>query len=276
MKLRCSPDPVPADNALTRALEDALRAVKEEYPFLNERVEEIAVSRRFTLVRLTGGGIGIAFSGDYEPPPEELVLGETTASELARYAWRHPSLTSLALAAVNAATGMLIEEEPGLDGLVHDRDIVEVINPGPDEAIALVGYIQGVARKLAAKTSKIVVYEDNPIHRALAREKGFTTYPGSQLLLDADNYDIIIATGASLLDPRITVVFTNAKRARLRGFIGPTSSFHITAAKHLGADFIAGITIPSRHRDTVAKLVKAGYGFKRISRFVTKWIWLRP
>ncbi|HIQ23965.1 MAG TPA: hypothetical protein EYH50_02835 [Pyrodictium delaneyi] len=275
MKTRCSPSPAPADNALARALKDALRAVKKEYPLLDERVEEIAVSRRFTLVKLAGKGIGIAFSGDYEPPPEELILRETTASELARYAWRHPSLTSLALAAVNAATNMLIEKSPKLDGLTHDRDVVEVIDPGLEEAIALVGYIQGVARKLARRAAKIVVYEDNPTHRALAREDGFTVYPGNQLLLDSDNYDIIVATGASLLDPRILLVFSSAKRARLRGFIGPTSSFHIAAARHLGADFIAGISVPSRYRDVVTRLAKAGYGFKRISRFAAKWVWLR-
>lgn len=276
MNRRCSLDLVLADNALTRALRDALKAVKDEYPLLNESVEEIAVSRRFTLVRLASGSIGIAFLGEYEPPPEELILGSVTVSELAQYAWRHPSLTSLALAAANAATNVLVEKKPHLEGLMYNRDVVDMVNPGPEESIALVGYVRSIARKLAARAGKIVVYEDDPMHRAFAREDGFITYPGSQLLLDAEDYDVIIATGASLLDPRIIAVFANAKKARLRGFVGPTSSFHIAAARPLGADFIAGISIPSSRRDTVARLVKAGYGFKRISRFVTKWIWLPP
>ncbi|KSW11387.1 hypothetical protein CF15_00535 [Pyrodictium occultum] len=265
---------MPRDNLLRRALETSLRAVREAYPSLDERIEEIVLARRFILVRLRGPGVGLAFVGDYEPPPEELVLREVRVSELVRYAWGHPTLTGLALAAVNAATDALVKDSPSLPGLVKGGDVVEIVNPGPGELVALVGYIEGIARRLAERGARVVVYEDNPTHRALARRDGFKVNPGSQLLLDADDFDIVLASGASLVEPRIGLVLQAAKRARLRGFVGPTSSFHAAGAEALGVDFVAGVSVPRHNEDVVVKLVKAGYGFRRVSSHVTKWVWL--
>ena len=269
---RLDPD---AETPLSRALLESFRGPLRRYAGL--RVELLALGRRFLLVRAEGRALGLSYAPLEEPVPSAL-LGASTLEELARYAWQHPVATAAALAAANAATAALIDGGGGW-WLSRGGDVAEALGAGRDSEIAMVGYVPGVARRLRERGARVTVYEDNVAHRRQAEREGYETRPGVQLLLEAGRYDAVVATGASLLEPRLHAALelaaASGSRPRL-ALVGPTSSFHPSIAADLGADLVAGSYVPPEARGTVERLVLAGYGFRVIKRYVEKWLARAP
>ena len=230
---------------------------------------EVGLARKWVYVVTEAGHLGIAFAGNDAPLPEEVLEGHTLA-ELMGLAWQHPLLSSLALAAANAAMNAVIDDEPGV--VCFSCDFIEQLGLEPGERIAIVGYVHRVADIIAESVGRdnVILYEDNPVHRREASERGLEARPGNQLLVELDEVDKVVATGASLVDPRLWVALLHAE-PRLVGVVGPSSSFHPLSARLLGFHVIGGSYIPIESRERVLRLVKAGYGFRGISRLVRKW-----
>lgn len=232
-------------------------------------VREAGLARKWVYVVTEAGHLGIAFAIGDAPLPEE-VLGEHTLGELMGLAWQHPLLSSLALAAANAAMSAVIDDDPG--AVCFDCDFIELLSLEQGERVAIVGYVHKVADIIAESVGRenVVLYEDNPVHRREASERGLEARPGNQLLVELDGFDKVVATGASLVDPRLWAALLHAE-PKLVGVVGPTSSFHPLSARLLGFHVIGGSYIPPESRNHVLRLVKAGYGFRGLSRLVKKW-----
>lgn len=232
-------------------------------------VREVGLARKWVYVVTEAGQLGIAFASAESPLPVE-VLGEHTLGELMGLAWQHPLLSSLALAAANAAMQALVDDDPG--AVCFECDFIELLGLEKGERVAIIGYVHRVADIIAETVGRenIVLYEDNPVHRREAAERGLEARPGNQLLVEIDGFDKVVATGASLVDPRLWIALAHAD-PRLVGVVGPTSSFHPLSARLLGFDVIGGSYVPEKNRERVLSLVKAGYGFRGISRLVRKW-----
>lgn len=228
---------------------------------------EFGVGRRFVYLVSEDGCLGLAYAWGDEPLPSWLLDREYTLMELASMAWSHPTLTSIALAAANAAMCSLLESDPGT--VSFGADVVELLGVLESRRVALVGYVPGVARVLRERGALVTVYEDNPMHRREAEEAGFATRPGPQLLLEAGGYDFVVATGSSLITPALYRAVAGAGvRAAL---VGPTSSFHPAAAARLGFSVIGGSYVPRENRGRVVALVKLGMGFRKLRGLVRKW-----
>ena len=265
----CEPPRRPGRGLLREALLEAFRAPLSSYADL--KVAEIGLGRRFLYLLAEEGYLGIAYAPQDEPLPAWLATEPHTLGEVAGYAWSHPVLTSAALAAANAATQAAIEANPGL--VDWQGDIAEAVVELKPRRLALVGYIPRLARNLAKKGIEITVYENNPRHRREAEEAGHPTRPGPQLLVEADQYDAILATGASLIDPTL---LTARPPGTPLALVGPTSSFHPAIAQRLNIVALGGSHIPRHNRPKLLRLVKAGLGFRRIRHLVEKWTWHRP
>ncbi|RUM47360.1 MAG: hypothetical protein DSY37_02955 [Hyperthermus sp.] len=233
---------------------------------------EVGLGRRFSYVYTDSGHLGLAYAPQDEPIPAK-ILSAPSLIDIVRYAWQHPVASSLALAAANAAMSALIDRDRGV--VRFGGDVVEELGVGAGDRVALVGYVEGVASALIDRGARLVVYEDNPMHRRWAERSGLTVLPGSQIVLGVEDYDYLIATGASLIDPRLVHVLLEArgKKSVRAAVVGPSSSFHPYAAVRLGFNVIAGSYVPRVFRETVLRLVKAGYGFRAIRGFVEKWVW---
>jgi len=269
----CEPPMRPGRGLLREAIQEAMRTVLRNYARL--AIREMGLGRRFLYIQAENNVLGLAYAPQTEPLPAWLVERGYTLEEVASLAWSHPLLSSAALAAVNAATAALIDEHgmntidarPGVDV----GDVIAAM--WPDARTAMVGYVAGVARTLRKHGLSVTVYEDNERHRREAESDGFQAFPGRQLIADMDDYELIVATGASLLDP---LVVTAARRAGTGlAIVGPTSSFHPAVAARLGASVLGGSYVPPEKREKVLKLVKAGQGFRRIRGHVAKWAWWR-
>lgn len=249
--------------ALAAALDGPLRS------YARERVVEVGLGRKFAYVVSEGGHVGLAFSWSEEPIPTRLLEDDVTLGELASYAWQHPVLTSVALAAANAAMQALIDEDKGV--VCFNCDFVDLLDDIRGWKVAVVGYVPGITRGLVEKGARVVLFEDNPMHRREAeRDLGLDALPGSQLLAFNSSFDAIVATGASLIDPRVYIA-SKLLKPKLFAVVGPTSSFHPETARRLGLNVYGGSYIPPENRARVLKLVKAGYGFRALRKYVQKW-----
>ncbi len=233
------------------------------------RIADACLGRRICYVELETGQLGLSFSPCAEPPPLELVEG-ATVEKLVERAWGHPTLTALALAAFNAATATWLERE-GLGEVLWHGELLDVVDLEGVRRVALVGYIRSVAHQLRRMGVEVVVYEDNPLHMLQASLDGYQARQGNQLLAEAEDYDGVVASGAALLDPRLLMAVEKAG-ARLLGLVGPTASIHPEAARRIGAEAVAGCYVPPSAREKVKLLVRLGYGFRRISKHVLKWV----
>ncbi len=272
MEKSCEPPRRPGRGLLPEALAEALRG-----PLAGQagiRVVEIGLGRRFTYVVGEDGSLGIAYAPQDEPLPSWLVEGEHSYGDIVGYAWSHPVLTSAALAAANAATASLVDNE-GLEALdaTAGGDIAAAVIERGVRVAALVGFVPGVAARLRRLGVEVVVYENSAMHRREAEKNGFQAYPGQQLVVDMDSFDYIVATGSSLIDPLL--VYAARRGGKPMALVGPTSSFHPAAAARLGADQLGGSYVPPENRGKLLRLVKAGQGFRRIKSLVVKWLWRR-
>ena len=234
-----------------------------------EPVVELGVTRKWVYLVTRSGALGIAYAEPQEPLPEE-ILENRSLADLMALAWQHPLLTSVALAAANAA--MQLAVDAGDVEVEYGVSVVDLLDIERGDRVALVGYMEKVAAELEARAGRgnVTVYEDNQVHRAEALEKGYTAKPGNQLLAEAEEYTVIVATGASLLDPRLATAVEKAK-PKAFALVGPTASFHPETARALGATAYGGTYIPREARDKVLKLVRAGYGYKALRKHVKKW-----
>ncbi len=270
MLSRCEPPRRTVPNPLADALAEAFRGPLRGYA--SSLIVEMGLGRRFSYIVTEEGLLGIAYAPQEEPIPSWLLDSGARLGDLAAYAWSHPLLTSLALAAVNAATAGVLDRDPGL--VEMGGDLLAALNGLEGSRIALIGYVPGVAAALAERAESLTIYEDNPMHRREAEKQGHTVLPGDQLLVDAGQagYTVMVATGASLLDPRVLIAAEKAK-PRILALVGPTSSFHPAIARRLGVHVLGGSYIPPQNRATLLRLVKAGYGFRAVKKLVVKWVW---
>ncbi|BEP16801.1 hypothetical protein PYJP_01530 [Pyrofollis japonicus] len=216
------------------------------------------------------GHVGFAFAVPEAPLHVEVIEDEHSLGELMGLAWQHPLLTSVALAAANAAMQALVDDEE--DVVCFSCDLLEMLGLRKGDRVAIIGYVHRVADMIADIVGRgnVVLYEDNPMHRLDAAEKGLAARPGNQFLIEAEDYDVVLATGASLVDPRLMAALER-RMPRVFAMVGPTSSFHPGTARQLGLTVYGGSHVPRENRDRVLRRIKAGYGFKAISKLVRKW-----
>ncbi len=237
-------------------LSEVLYSAFKEMGVEDFEVEEWGLAKRNSFV-LAKGYLGFAFLPESEP----LCCVPKTIGEALSLAWRGVAETSLALSAMFLLTNMWIEME-------RKVNFVEKVLPVEVEGkVIMIGYMEGVAKRI---NGEVVIYEDNHILRCKAKEMGFKSFPGSYFLLEKEA-DAIIATGASMLDPRILHV--QRVRAEKKILMGPTASVLPWVARALGFTHVAGSYVERERRREVLEKIKAGYGYKRLSRegVVKKW-----
>ncbi len=236
-------------------------------PIARSRIIDICIGRRLVYVEVEGGYIGVSFSPSLEPPDESIVA--LSLAELVSLAWQHPTLSSLALAGMSATLCYSIDSSEQLKELYWWVNLLDLIDLTGVRRLGMVGFIEPLAKAARRQGVEVLVYDDNEVHRALAAREGFRAFTGSQLLADIEDLDYIIASGSALIDPRLILL---ARRSGIRySLVGPSSSIPPAVAKTIGAEAVCGCYIPPRVRLKVKTLVKLGYGFKKVSRLVSKW-----
>ncbi|UXD22779.1 hypothetical protein IPA_08170 [Ignicoccus pacificus DSM 13166] len=252
-------------NLLANALIATLRSPLSKYS--SAKLEDFGIAKKLSYVK-TLGAVGFAFAPEMEYP-DFLPTKETFIRELFKRAWTGAPETSLALAALSAITQKWIDD--GGEVEMPAPDLVEALGIDKGMKVLMIGYMAGVVEEVKEAGAEVVLYEDNYMLRCSAKDLGVKAYPGSYALLE-EEADAIIATGSSLLDPRIAFVFDKVK-APVKALVGPTATVHPYFARLIGATHVGGSYVPPEKREEVLGMIKMGYGYKRLVRsgLIQKW-----
>ena len=252
-------------NVLSNALLATLKSPLSKKS--SAKLEDFGFGRRLSYA-IVEGRAGFAYAPEAEAPsfvPEPGMY----VRKLFLQAWKGLVETSLALAALTALTNAWIDE--GGEVEMPAPPLVEALGIKNDDKVILIGHMKNIIDDLLKAGADVKLYEDDPKLRCEAKDLGVEAYPGSYVLLEEDA-DVIIATGSSLLDPRSVYAFEKIP-AKVKVLIGPTASVHPYFAKLIGATHVGGTYLPKENQEKVLTLIKAGYGYKKLSRagLLKKW-----
>jgi uncharacterized protein (DUF4213/DUF364 family) len=250
---------------LASALVATLKSPLSKYS--SAKLEDFGIAKKLSYVK-TLGAVGFAFAPEMEHP-DFLPTKDTFVRELFKKAWTGAPETSLALAALAAITQKWIDD--GGEVEMPAPSLVEALGISKGMKVLMVGYMAGVVEELKEAGAEVTLYEDNYMLRCSAKDLGIKAYPGSYALLE-EEADVIIATGSSLLDPRIAFIFDKVK-ANAKALIGPSATVHPYFARLIGATHVGGSYVPPDRREEILNMIKMGFGYKRLvkSALVQKW-----
>ncbi len=250
---------------LSSALIATLKSALSKYS--TSKVEDIGISKRMSYAKVMDS-IGFAYCPDTEPP-QPIELEGLLVRDLFKLAWSGIAETSLALSALSALTQKWIDEGGNVE--MPSPKVSEIIGAQRGMKVIVIGYMKNVIEELVREGAEVTLYEDNHVYRCEAKRLGVKSYPGNYVFLEEDA-DAIVATGASLLDPRLSLVFDKVK-AKAKLLIGPTATVHPYFASLIGATHVAGSYVPPENREKTLTLLKLGYGYKRLteSKLILKW-----
>lgn len=248
-------------NALIATIRSPLSA------YSSAKLEDFGIAKKLAYVK-TIGAVGFSFAPEMEHP-DFLPSKETFVRELFKFAWKGAPETSLALAALSAITQKWIDDGGKVE--MPPPPLVDALEIEKGVKVMMIGYMSGVVDELLEAGATVTLYEDNYMLRCNAKDKGIEAYPGSYALIE-ENADVIIATGASLFDPRIALVFEKVKASK-KALIGPTATAHPYFARLIGATHVGGSYVPPEKREELLNMIKMGYGYKRLVKkgLIMKW-----
>ncbi|ABU81391.1 Rossmann-like domain-containing protein [Ignicoccus hospitalis] len=252
-------------NVLSNALLATLKSVLSQYS--SSRVEDYCLCRKLSYA-LVDGRMGFAFLPECEGLTE-VVEPKAYVRKVFSLAWKGEAETSLALATMSALTHKWIDEGGEVD--FDSTSLIDVVDIKKGDKVIMIGYMRRVLDEIVERGARVILYEDNYRLRCEAKQLGVEAYPGSYVLLE-DSAEVVIATGASLLDPRGPYVLDKVS-AKEKVLLGPTATVHPYFAKLLGATRVGGSYVPKESQEKVLSAIKAGYGYHKLVKLglIKRW-----
>ncbi len=256
----------------SRIVREAFDTVLRKWASL--RVDKIVIGSKYSLIR-AGESLGIFYSHMWENPGPVRETGWAL-----RYAWRllarldtTLSERSAAWGAVAAATNAWIDETPGaVKPVRYEAEELGLYNAA---SIAMVGFVEPLAEKLASAGVRVTVFE-----RSLASRRWegvIPVYPDTYAVnaLREGGYDAVLVTGSSLAHPGAAASLAEAAReggARLRILLGPSASIHPWICSRLGYTHVASSHPPREVRVELEDMVARGYGYRKFRKLLVKYV----
>ncbi|WP_309493280.1 DUF364 domain-containing protein [Candidatus Hecatella orcuttiae] len=222
------------------------------------RVERVVVGVFYTGVKLNTGHGGVAFTPIHEIPdavccpksfgkmPSSGRLTELSLEEVFEYPYsRSPLVSAVGVAALNAVSQKIISEKSAKYDIVYDKDALDLAGIGPEDTVAMIGAFTPYIKRLKGNVKNLYVIERNP--RALS---GFDLHvhpeeASKDLLLKAD---VVIVSGASIVNQTIDGILGLASQAREIILSGPTASMMPEPFFKRGVSVMGGVKIDNADR----------------------------
>ncbi len=190
------------------------------------------------------------------------VAKEINLGNLCEY-FRSPSpmLRTFLTAYLNAVSSVLYEpskEEVG-------KDILEVMDIGSNDVVAVVGYIGPVVKALSGKVKDLVVLE-----RSIAmREDALPDLVAPRVLPYATK---VIATGASIINDSIDIILQYSKNAEDIALVGASSGMVPESLLREGITVVGSFRVSRGKEFVVADVVKAAGGTREVYEHGVKYV----
>lgn len=167
---------------------------------------------------------------------------------------------AVGIATLNALSQYLME----LEG--YDRqfgiDASDALKLHRQDHVAVVGYIKPLVAKLKVKVRELRVLERNPQMRGDA-------LPDTLAEIIVPKADVVIISGASMVNATLDRLLELSKRARLTAVVGPTASMLPEPLFQRGANVVAGVQAKG---SKVLDAVSEARTFRDFKTLVKKYI----
>ncbi len=222
---------------------------------------------------VAGPYTGIFYTHSHEKPgPVEGVVGESLS-----YAWRILSRLDASLSIRAAAWGMVAAATTAwLDSGGRVEPGEEPIG-GEAKRVAMIGFIEPLAARLAEKGVEVIAFDRNPtVRRWGCLGEAIRVLPDTyaQPVLEEGGFDTVIVSGSILAHPGAAISVAEAARrggAENIVLLGPSAGIHPWICSKLGYTMVAGSYPPPETRDQLTTMIEAGYGYRRIKKLLVKW-----
>ncbi len=218
-------------------------------------IEEFRVGIFFTGVRLESGHAGVAFTPIGEIPeavccpssaarmPDAGKLARKSIDELIAYAMS-PNLikSAIGVALLNALSHYLFENAlAGHYDIHHGQDGLDHMEISPLDTVCLVGAFTPYIRRFKTSGSRFFIIEKSP--KALKPDEMKYYRPPTELPHVVSESDVVIITGAAIVNHTIDTLLNHTKPGSRVGIIGPTASMVPDVYFREGVDVMAGVRI---------------------------------
>ncbi len=255
-------------------VDEYARAVLEVVSSEHLGIDDYMVGLRYS-IGIVGGGKG--HKAGLAIVPVEDVIGMPMARpivELEDIA-EHVSSTniiekSLGVALLNAISQYILLDLGYMEEYRVEQDksliefVVEAVKGRRDEKIVVVGNMVPLVRRLREHGFNPVVLERNPAYRG---RDSLPDSSGYRELLDAD---VVIITGATLVNDTIDIVLKLAEKAKTKILAGPTASVYPDPFFDRGITHIASTRIIDIQK--VLDIIKHGGGRWDLNEYLEDYI----
>ncbi|MFQ5842370.1 MAG: Rossmann-like domain-containing protein [Thermodesulfobacteriota bacterium] len=218
-------------------------------------IEEFRVGVFFTGVRLESGHAGVAFTPVREIPeavccpssaarmPDAGSLTGKGIEELLAYAMSpNPIKSAIGVAVLNALSHYLFENDLGKHYDIHyGRDGVDFMEISPPDTVGLIGAFTPYIRRFKASGNLFFIIEKTP--EALRPEEMKHYRPSSEAPRVLSECDVVIITGAAIVNHTFDELLNQTKPDSRVGIIGPTASMIPDVYFREGVHVMAGVRI---------------------------------
>lgn len=243
------------------------------------RVKEIVHGLHYGVVVSEGGFVGLYYTHTWENPGPAADLEGRALS----YAWRVLADPLATLGSRAAAWGMVAAATTAwIDASVSPvnpvSDEVEAIGIHSGMSVALIGFIEPLARRLVEHGAKVTAFDRNPSSRKWGCKNSETpVLPDTYALplIEEGAFDALIVSGSALAHPGVAAKLANTAReagTAIRVLLGPSAGIHPWICAKLGFTHVAGSHAPRETREKLVAMVKAGYGYRRFKHLLVKWV----
>jgi len=234
------------------------------------RIDRVCLGLGYTGVKLEGGQMGVCHSLLSEMATTCCKIIKQAGTLAGRPALDLLSLTSswdlgervIGIATMNALSQIVFEIHPDRYAF-EERNLIDILEVGREEVVALVGLIKPFTPILNSKAKQLYIFE-----RGFQREKGILPDTACEEILP--EADIVIITGSSLANGTVDRLLELAENARRVALVGPTASCIPDPLFKKGVSFIGGVRI--FHPDRAMQIIGEGGGtpqLRQAAKFVT-------
>ena len=266
-------------------------AIKELVDLVRSRIDtsqlrstNVVVGVFYTGVKLSTGHGGVAFTPIHDIPeavccprsygkmPDAGHLDNSSLDEILNHVESQSQLKrAIAVAAINAVSQKILFDGNEMYAITYDADPLDLIRIEKGDSVAMIGAFTPYIKRLEGEVKNLYVIERN---RSAMLKDNKRTYPEDSIKKLLPKADIVIVTGATIVNGTIDNILSLSKKAREIALVGPTASMLPDGLFNRGATIMGGVQVEDA--DRMLKVVgQAGSGYALFKECARKTLFRR-
>lgn len=225
-------------------------------------VEDVRIGLAYTAVKLEDGSAGAAYTFHDATeiccsfmPGDPTLAGRRAAELVGLLASTNPIDAAVGLATSNALTN-----REGAGAYV-DGDVVELLDLGPEDDVAMIGHFAPVVGRLEKRVRSLRIFERTDEPRGRIRP----TTEAPAVLADSS---VALITATSLLNGTAEALLEAARSCRAVALLGATTPLVPEAFRETPVTLLTGVVV--QQADDLLRSVSEACGMPQFKRFVRK------